>query len=680
MSYTTEKDTDRLFNNYWESIFNEPYNTKTNKKLFNSLIPDGWKIINNTLFIIENKRDYKHKHKAKLQLQKYIDIIYDNNKFNEFDIIYLIFGYGDSQLNFNYHIYKYSNNKIIKTKYKLETIKEQMNLKDEFDEREIHKFNQYLYNTIQDFSKSEKTLFVASILLTLKIDSNFVKDYNIDKPGFIIANKMLELIQNEYNDETFTSKFNFLKRTLNNRYLYDLINKITIDVKKYSKDILNKFYSEFCKWDKNSDSENGVVLTPHDIVEMMIKELDIKENDYVLDFCTGTGSFLLEAGKYTTNLIGCECNNERYALCKCNFILNDYAYNNLFYNNCFNQKFSKVDKSIINPPFSCNSPDEDVEENITNWKSYKKEQKFLLYQVQCLKENGIGAAIIPRGNFNNNSTKKFKKELMKHIQILKIINCNKNVFSPEASPECAIIIYKRTATYDKPNISKNVKIIDYTNDGYSIIQKLRVKTKEPEIKEQIRDLTYEDDWNYQIDLSNDIDIKLLLRNEKLESFYKNTINNKYSVIVNLISDLEKDINYIENLQIKRYELYKIGDYFELAKPSKTFTIKNSIEGKYPLITRSSINNGISKYINDYSFDGEYITIAPSGSVGSCFYHSGKFAVDGPIKTFKPKENNKIDLHIWSLCINNYLTKKYSYTNGLTIEKILNEKINIPIFE
>ncbi len=33
-----------------------------------------------------------------------------------------------------------------------------------------------------------------------------------------------------------------------------------------------------------------------------------------------------------------------------------------------------------------------------------------------------------------------------------------------------------------------------------------------------------------------------------------------------------------------------------------------------------------------------------------------------------------------MMINYYLPKKYSYSNGLTIEKILNEEINIPIFE
>ena len=265
-----------------------------------------------------------------------------------------------------------------------------MNIINNFDENEIHKFNQYMWDNGIILNKSQKTLFVASILLSLKVDENFIKDYNINKPGFIIADKILELIQKGYNDEIFTNQFNFLKKSLKNKYLYDLINKIYIDVKKYGKDILNKFYNEFCKYDKNNDTKLGVVLTPHDIIEIMIKELNIKKNDVVLDFCTGTGSFLLEASKYSKKLIGCEYNEERYALSKCNFILNDLEYSNLYYNSCFNQKFIKVDKSIINPPFSCNCQDEEVNENITNWKNYNEEQRFLLYQIQCLKENGLG--------------------------------------------------------------------------------------------------------------------------------------------------------------------------------------------------------------------------------------------------------------------------------------------------
>ena len=561
-----EKNTDRLFLNLWDKIFNHIYKTNNNKDLFNAFIPDGYDIIDNNLFIIENKKEYKDKIIAKKQLIKYYNIVIQKEDYN-FNEIYLIFGFGDNETNFNYEIFIINEDgKIIKINKTLENIKEEMNIiNNYFDEKEIHKFNQYMWDNGIILNKSQKTLFVASILLSLKVDENFIKNYNINNPGFIIADKMLELIQKGYNDETFTNQFNFIKKNLKNKYLYDLINKIYIDVKKYGKDILNNFYSEFCKYDKNDDTKLGVVLTPHDIVELMIKELDIKKDEIVLDFCTGTGSFLLEASKYSKNLIGCEYNEERYALCKCNFILNNLSYNNLYYNSCFNQTFQKVDKSIINPPFSCNSIDEEVEENITNWKSYNEEQKFLLYQIQCLKENGLGACIIPRSNFNNTikKTNEFKKEVLKHIEILKIINCNNKVFMPVACVECVIIIYKRIKDLKEPKISKNVKIIDYSNDGYDIKKNIRIKIKEQEIKEQIRDLNYNDDWNFQknIDIPDNLNQIIKIYNTE----YTNTLN-KINIIKN--NDI---ININELNKIK----YKLNEIFEIIKVKTFITNKTN---------------------------------------------------------------------------------------------------------
>ena len=824
--FTSEKDTDHLFLTKWTEIFGQKYNTKTNKELFNSLIPDGWQIINNILFIIENKKEYKDLNIAKEQLLKYLRLVKQNNKFEQFKNIYLIVGYGDEDINFNYKIYQYNseNKKLLKINLLLENIRDKMELKDDFDEREIHDFNQYLYDNGILLNKSQKTLFVASLLLALKVDSNFIINYDINKPGFIIADKIIELINKGYNDPIFTSQFKFIQKSLKNQYLYDLVKKLYIDIKKYGKDILNKFYSEFCKYDKNDDSKLGVVLTPHDIVELMVNELNIKETDTILDFCTGTGSFLLESGKYSKHLIGCEYNEERYALCKCNFILNDYDCKNVYYNSCFNQEFPKVNKSIINPPFSCNSSDENVEENITNWKSYNKEQRFLLYQAQCLKENGIGAAIIPRSNFNNTvkKTNEFKQELMKHIQILKIYNCNSKVFAPVASVECTIIIYRRIKSINKSYISKNVKIIDYTNDGYELKKKIRTKTSEPILTEQVRDLKFNDDWNYQKDFINNLpDINKLLTIENINKKYYEIINNinnglydnvitsdniikvklsdllepiklktyknepgnyplygatklnkptgtsnnvsintytyddllvkmygiccigktgnggagylnvykgefaitstvlpckikckiskinllfisiqlhqKFSRYNNFTNDsINTEINIIldksklllpelrieshNELIIKEWKQLKINEYFNVIKPLKIFQINKQTIGKIPLISSTSENNGISKYINDYSYDGECLSVARNGSVGSCFYQTGKIGITTDIILLQPKENNNIDLYIWALMLNYYLPQKYFYSNKLSIEKLLKEIINIPIFE
>jgi len=822
----SEKNTDKYMLCEYEKIFNHEYHTEGNNKLFKNKLPDGYDIFEDykILIIIENKKSIKLLDNAKIQIQKY----YNNlpQKIKDEYTIYLIIGLGNTKKSFNYKIY---NEKFEICFNSLEDIKNTMEIKPIFNPEEIHKLNQYLYDNSINLPKSQKTLFIASILICLKIDKDFIKDYNEESNSYIIADKMIETIQNYYDDVIFTNTFKFIQKSIHNKHLFHIFNVLSIDLKTYGKDILNQFYSEFCLWDKNNDASLGVVLTPHDIVELMVKELNLNENDKVLDFCTGTGSFLIECGKYTNNLYGCENNEERYSLCKCNFILNDLNYNHLKYNSCFNINYKSncFNKIIINPPFSCKCLDENNKNNNYNWKSFDEEQKFIMYMIELLKINGLGCCIIPRSNFNNTMKKNndFKKEILKYCKIIKIINCNDKVFVPNASVECTILILQKINNYNEENEinNNNVEVIDYSDDGYKIKKKLRYYDHKPIIKTQYKDLIYNSDWNYLKEINNDININKLILNYNND--YQNSINkflinklendkkdyqqiklklnelleiinvksyqtdksdigdyplygatqlnnpvkfiNNYSIDtynnddlniklygvfcinktgnggagicfkrygkfainstvlcckmkyfindynvayisyqlhnilnrsnslnitkfneleINILLDCHINIGYIineyikENIKIKEWRLLKIDDYFEIIKPIKIFQISKSKDGIIPLISSTSLNNGYIKFINDFSYNGECLSIARNGSVGSCFYQFEKIGITTDIILLKSKENNNISLHIWAMLLNYYLPKKYSYSNKLSKDKLLNEEINMPIID
>ena len=675
----SEKNTDRYMQNIYEEVFNHEYHTETNP-MFNGLIPDGWDIIDDLLIIIENKKLIKDKTKGRDQLFNY----YDNIKDNHYQT-YLILGIGNNTKSFRYIIYD-SNKQ--ETKLSLSDIYSMTTINPVFNEQEIRNLNQYLYDNSINLSKSQKTLFVASVLICLKINENILNDFNDSCDSYLIADKMLEIINGYYSDSLFTNNFSFIKKSIHNKHLYHIFNTIKFDIKKYGKDILNQFYSEFCIWDRNNDGKLGIVLTPDDIVNIMVNESfkcyyqlhnkDDKDNIRMIDFCTGTGSFLIKGSNYTKALYGCECGDERYSLAKCNFILNDLDYSNLKYNSCFNELYesNSFDISIINPPFSNKCKDELNPNNTTNWKSYTKEQRFIMYQLELLKIGGVGCCIVPRNNFNNNikATNKFKYEFMKQANIIKYYKCNNKVFMPNASVECVIIIYQKINKLSEPKIS-NVEIIDYSNDGYKLKKNIRVKYSEPKLITYNKDLQWEDDFN---DINNDSDypdIKKLMKLKELESFYSSI---KESLNSELIIDLNDKFNKIDKLVIKEWKTFKISELLESVIVKKKFKVDGSKEGKYPLITRSGKNNGISKFINDYSIDFNCFTIAPSGSVGYCFYHDYPIAVDGILKVFKRKTD--IDPKLLALIITDKLANKYSYTNGLTNDKILNEIINVPIFE
>ena len=578
-----------------------------------------------------------------------------------------------------------------------------LDMQPKFDEKKIRELNQYLYDNSINLSKSQKTLFIASVLICLKINENILSDYDDSCDSFLIADKMIDIISNYYSDQLFTINFYFIKKSMHNKHLYHIFNTIKNDIKKYGKDILNQFYSEFCIWDRNNDGKLGIVLTPDDIVDLMVtKSFDYyyqfnKDNQHkdikLIDFCTGTGSFLIKGSKFTNSLYGCEIGDERYSLAKCNFILHDLDHNNLRYNSCFNEKYESnyFDISIINPPFSNKCKDELNPNNTTNWKSYTKEQRFIMYQVELLKENGIGCCIVPRSNFNNTikSVNEFKEKLMNYCQILEVINCNSKVFVPNANVECTILIFRKynneinINSSNKSNTLNNyqTKIIDYSDDGFKIKKNIRYYDHKPVIKEQLRILKPNDDWNYQ-NLLNDITDKILIQ---MINEYNNNYNyalNKYIINKNIQHDEYNNLvfkTFIEFNKVYHWKLFRIGDLIELVNVKKRFKVDESEKGIYPLITRTSKDNGITKFINDYSIDFNCFTIAPSGSVGYCFYHEYFIGVDGIIKVFKLKDIN-INPHLIAMIITNTLTNKYSYTNGLTIDKILNETVSIPIFE
>ena len=578
-------------------------------------------------------------------------------------------------------------------------------------------------------------------------------------------------------------------------------------------------------YDKNNDSACGIVLTPHDMVELMVKSLNIKKGESVADFCTGTGSFLVEASKYTNNLIGCENGEERYALAKCNFILKDLSIEHLYFNNCFNQQFESYDHIILNPPFSCNSSDNGEIEDLYGWRKLKNEQKFVIYQLQYLKDGGIGCCIIPRSNFNNSTSKSnnFKKILLDNCQIIKIINCNSKVFAPVANVECTICVFKKCKSSNF-----ETEIIDYSDDGYTVKKNIRLKTSEPNPKSYKTVLKLNEDWNYvqpldvpdnleqliklynlnyiycqeqnKLMLANDStnnlniktkEIKLneLLEPLKLPTFSNNeesgdiplygaTQEHKPTAYINKCSlntdesedlnialngvflinktgnggagicfkhkgkfaingtvsafkmkifiddqntafishQLHKELNRANSLslekfnnlkvkiiisgldkadekfidiykykdeiiklgEVKKYEKIKISDYFNIIKPNKIFKISQTKDGEYPLISSTSLNNGITKYINDYSIElNECLTISRNGSVGYCFYQTGKFGITTDIIIIKLKKDLNLDLKLFSVLTTYYLTKKYNYSNKISIDKLKNEIINYP---
>ena len=842
----SEKITDTLMLNNYKQAFKRYYHTEGNKMLFKQSKPDGWDIIERQnskpiLFIIENKREVSAQSVklAMKQLVGYYKILSNDDK--QYYEIYFVIGVGDNEKVFQYCIY---NDKLQNTKLTFDNFVNNSQHVKQVDNRqivkEIHNINQIIYNELS-LQKQQKTLFIAAILICLKIDKDFI---NISSNEIILANTMINIINDYYQDKVFTNMFKFMSKSIKNNSIISITKRLVNIIEYFDSDIINMFYHEFCQWDKNDDKSFGIVLTPEDIVKLMVGELHINENDKVLDFCCGTGSFIIECGKYTKHLYACECSDERYSLSKCNFILNDYDITHLVHDSCFNHpyKTNMFDKIIINPPFSLDCQDnENINNNSLDWTDFSKEQRFVIYAIELLKPGGIASIIIPRSNFDMNNKDKqrllFKQKILQNCDILKIYNCNSKVFYPVAIVECTIIVLQKLITPREitNNFITNVLTIDYSNDGYTTSKNKRYKQTESQPIKQQKQITPFSNWNYEksndvididelkrmiieyeidyeasmkklffrqkqninFNIANTIKYKRLKLSDIIEPIkyksytydkcsdgnipfyvasqknipkgYKNVVSvdckqlgvdkvlciNKtgegvvgychmrsgkfacnaivgvYKIkiplsIVNMlllqkqltnkfnhhfkhisIDDINTtDVKLLENT-ITDEQLYdyinseykqkplniptidnntkfitlKLSELITIVKPIKTFQIKNTIVGNIPLISSTSINNGITKFINDYSIDinDYYLTINRNGSVGYCFVQRDKIAITQDVIICKINENKQdININLLSILITQKLSRVYSYSNKLTINKLMSETIKYPI--
>ena len=151
----------------------------------------------------------------------------------------------------------------------------------------------------------------------------------------------------------------------------------------------------------------------------------------------------------------------------------------------------------------------------------------------------------------------------------------------------------------------------------------------------------------------------------------------------IIEDLKKlkdAINY-NNLFDQSWKEYKISEISVLGRGRVISTIEISKQKRpqYPVYSSQTSNNGIMGYLDDYDFDGEYITWTTDGAnAGTVFYRNGRFNCTNVCGTIKVDKN--IDAYFLSVVLQS-ATAKYVSIN-LANPKLMNNtmasiKVKLP---
>ncbi len=177
------------------------------------------------------------------------------------------------------------------------------------------------------------------------------------------------------------------------------------------------------------------------------------------------------------------------------------------------------------------------------------------------------------------------------------------------------------------------------------------------------------------------------------------------IIANTLSDIDALIENLEEVIAKKRDIMK-GAMQELLTGKKRLAgfngewfvkkmsaiseigrgrvishkeIDSAIEGKYPVYSSQTTDDGVMGYIDTYDFDGEYITWTTDGvNAGKIFYRNGKFNCTNVCGTIKLKK----DYPQFVALILDTITPKHVSKN-LANPKLMNDpvkKIEIPLPE
>ena len=134
-----------------------------------------------------------------------------------------------------------------------------------------------------------------------------------------------------------------------------------------------------------------------------------------------------------------------------------------------------------------------------------------------------------------------------------------------------------------------------------------------------------------------------------------------------------------DLEVEWKEFF-FTDIFKEIKRGKRLTKSNQIDGDTPYVSSTGINNGVDNFICNDEKVRKYtnnLSLANSGSVGSCFYHNYEYIASDHITALTSEHADEYIYKFMSTIISR-LEEKYSFNREINDKRISREKLFLPI--
>ena len=137
---------------------------------------------------------------------------------------------------------------------------------------------------------------------------------------------------------------------------------------------------------------------------------------------------------------------------------------------------------------------------------------------------------------------------------------------------------------------------------------------------------------------------------------------------------------LAGLEEVEWKEFKFTDIFTKIQRGKRLTKGNQVEGDAPYISSTATNNGVDNFISNEDkvrkFDN-CLTLANSGSVGSCFYQQYEFVASDHVTALQNKDFSK-GVYLFLSSVIKRLEEKYSFNREINDVRISRETVILPV--
>lgn len=168
----------------------------------------------------------------------------------------------------------------------------------------------------------------------------------------------------------------------------------------------------------------------------------------------------------------------------------------------------------------------------------------------------------------------------------------------------------------------------------------------------------------------------------MESIVKGIKKKKIQKYQNYICGEKEKLSFkeIPKIDVMEWKAFHVKNIFSSIQRGKRLTKKNQISGNTPYISSSATENGVDNFIGNTKSIRKFsncLSLANSGSVGSCFYEPFEFIASDHVTHLKEKSFTKFQ-YLFMATMLRRLSEKYNFNREINDDRISTETIMLPI--